>query len=335
MPVLLVLAIIILPLVDKNFRSSMKPEMKDFAVKHTESVNKIFMASKSGAKVLLEKNKDGKWTVNGKYEASAPKINLLLNETLPYLKVKNPIPKEGVESVKKLMAAGATKVEIYHDDELTKVFYVGGNTADELGTYMYLEGSSVPFVVSIPGFHGYVSSRFPINERHWRNTNIFNTDILQLAEVKVTYPADKQQSFVITKRDKKLEIVSQSPSYGTSMKVNEAFLKQYTAIFTSLTFEGFFEGLANSLADSVVRSAPSPFARIEVKDLKGKSTSLDIYLKPVSTESKAQVDEKGQPIPYDLDRYYAVINGEKSEIVSVQSYVFKNVLQPLDAFFIQ
>ena len=48
---------------------TIKPELRDFAVKDTSAITKIFLADKFGATVTLEREDVGEWTVNEDYKA--------------------------------------------------------------------------------------------------------------------------------------------------------------------------------------------------------------------------------------------------------------------------
>ncbi len=331
---LLVLAVVLIPIIDKQFKSSLLPELKDFAVEQPEEVTKIFMANKESknSTLTLEKDARGIWMVNNEYPASEDKVKMLIFEYMARLRVKNPIPASGLENVKRSMAANATKVEIYKGTRLDKVYYVGFNAADDMGTHMYMEGSSVPFVVHIPEFRGYLSTVYNLDPKAWKSTRIFNTGVLDLASIRLEYPAETERSFLVSKKDKSLLIEPLLKEVQPKGTLDMNFLKQYAATFESLSYEGFFEGRAKMLADSVVKYSV-PYVRMKVTDIKGMATTLDIYLKPVTSETKAQYDEKGNQLPYDLDRYYGVVNGKKEEVVSVQSFVFRNVLKYYDEFY--
>jgi hypothetical protein len=331
---LLVLAVIFVPIIDKNFKSTLKPELKEFAIENPEEVTEIFLASKANTKsyVKLTKEANGKWMVNGEYPAEEEKINMLLYDYLAKLKAKNPLPKTAVDNVIKSMAANAIKVEVYKGTRKDKVFYVGGNAADEMGTHMLLENSSMPFVVHIPGFMGYPSAVFNLNPKRWKSVNLFLTSIVELKTVSLFYPADAGGSFTITKEERSLTI---TPFVQEDMRnpaqLDIPLLKQYTATFENLTYESIYEGLAAKLADSVVR-ASQPYAVVELVRVDGKKHVLKIYKKPVTAESP-QHDNYGNPVDYDLDRFYGVLDGNTDEILSVQSFVFKNILKRYGDFF--
>jgi hypothetical protein len=57
--------------------TTFKGELKDFAIHDTASITKIFLADKTGRTVLLQKQPDQTWLVNGMYKADQKKIDLL------------------------------------------------------------------------------------------------------------------------------------------------------------------------------------------------------------------------------------------------------------------
>jgi len=331
---LLVLAVIFIPIIDKNFKSTLKPELKNFALEDPEEVTEIFMATKNSTTsfVKLSLNDKGVWMVNDEFPAEPEKIKMLLNEYLARLIVKNPIPNGGIDNVVKSMASNAIKVEIYKGTHKDKVIYVGGNSADEMGTHMMLENSSRPFVVHIPGFMGYPSAIFNMNPKKWKSLNIFQAIIVDLKSVSVFYPADAGGSFTIHKEERTLRL---EPYIVGDLKdpkaLDMALLKQYAATFESLNYESIYEGLAAQLADSVIR-VDQPYAVINLDRVDGTDHELKIYKKPVTADSP-QLDNFGNPVNYDLDRFYGVLDGNTSDILSVQSFVFKNIFKKYGAFY--
>jgi len=331
---LLVLAVVLIPIIDKNFKSTLKPELKNFALENPEEVTEIFMATKQSTTsfVKLSLNDKGVWMVNDEFPAEPEKIKLLLNDYLSRLMVKNPIPKSGVDDVIKSMASNAIKIEIYKGTHKDKVYYVGGNAADEMGTHMMLENSSMPFVVHIPGFMGYPSAIFNMNPKKWKSLNIFQTSIVDLKLVSLFYPSDAGGSFTIHKDERSLRL---EPYVIGDLKDPNALdmplLKQYAATFENLNYESIYEGLAAVLADSVVKNTV-PYAVINVTRVDGTNHELKIFKKPVTADSP-QHDNFGNPVDYDLDRFYGVLDGNRSDVLSVQSFVFKNIFKKYSEFY--
>src|SRR3972149_10537431 len=159
------LAIIAAYLLYTSKKGTIRQELKDFAVEDTSAITKIFMVDMRNNQVTLQKEKPGNWAVNGKYRARNDLIDVLL-KTMKNLQVKSPVARAAHDNMVKQLATGAVKVEIYQNNNTNpgKVYYVGGATQDKYGTYMLLENSSEPFIMSLPYFSGYLTTRYNTDE---------------------------------------------------------------------------------------------------------------------------------------------------------------------------
>ncbi len=161
----IILGSVSLWLVLNNKKSTLKKGLRDFALEDTASVTKLFLADKNNRSITLEKQKPGIWRLNNKFFARNDAVNLLL-ETMKRVEVKSPVGKNAKDVIIKALAAAGVKIEAYNKDKLVKLYYVGSETQDMLGTYMLLadpitlENSSVPYITYIPGFDGYLTPRF-------------------------------------------------------------------------------------------------------------------------------------------------------------------------------
>ena len=174
------------------------------------------MADRQGKSVLLERKSSAEWKVNGKFRARQDLINTLLY-TMKSLEVRSPVGKNLYNQTMKLLSANSVKVEIYSNQELIKTYYVGHPSMDNMGTFMYLEGSSVPFIMCIPGFNGYLTTRYFINETDWRSKTIFNYNpqmIEKVEERDLIYP---DSSFTLTLKDSTYSILK---SNGEPLKID-------------------------------------------------------------------------------------------------------------------
>ncbi len=185
--VVIILAAVAAVLLMQNRKGTLKYEMGEFAIADTASVTKIFMADMRGNQVLLTKAKPGHWLLNDNVKAGNESVDLLL-KTMANIAVKAPVPKKSYNSVIKRLATNSIKVEIFQNkyridlfnsirlfphEKLTKVYYVGNPTPDNMGTFMLLEGSEVPFVVYEPGFRGFVSYiQYDDSEKYEKNNMI-------------------------------------------------------------------------------------------------------------------------------------------------------------------
>lgn len=301
--------------------NTLKGELKDFAIKDTANVTRMFFADKRGNKVLLQRDGQNGWKVDNTFTADPDKINLML-ATMHDLQVKNPVSDKSHNTVIGILATDATKAEFYNGDDLIKTIYVGSSTPDQLGTYMLIDGSSVPFVTHINGFVGYLSPRFITEAKKWKTKEIFNIPATEIKEVSVQYPMNPKQSFGI-----KNGTTPELTSNGNAIPSDAKFLKYYLGGFKGLFFEGYAEAYTPKQIDSIYAS--TPFCIVKVSKENGGQVTLQVHIKPVDRRTKEQYDEKGNPLPYDPEKYYAFVNNEK-EMVIIQHYSFGRLFRTLD-----
>lgn len=311
------------------------PWQKKFAFEDTASVHKIYMADKSNEDVTLER-KDGRWIVNGRFRAMPNKVNMLLT-SLHDMEVKFPVSTVKKENVVKELAGSATKVEIYaydNDEEPVRTFYVGGPTQGKKGTYMVRsrngEIAEQPYVTHIPGFQGYLTPRFFIAEKEWRDLQMVTYNYEQIKSVEVKYPQAKQHSFEVTKLAN--DSVTVRKLYGRSSANNEQLMptaaRKFLNSFQDLRAEAIETKYDKQ--DSIL--ATTPYAVIHVTPQEGEVQTLTIYHKPVTPTTKKQFTAGGERLQYDQDRYFATL-ARDDDFYMIQHYVFGKVLRRYSDFF--
>lgn len=302
-----------------------KKELRDFAIEDTASVDKIFLVNKQNQQVLLEKI-DGVWMLNKEHKARKDFVNLLL-KTIHRVYVKAPVANAAMENIIKSLASKSTKVEIYQHGKLAKTYYVGGPTQDQHGTYMLLENSSRPFVMSIPGFRGYLSTRYTTNPYDWRTQEIFNYDYQEIAEVTIKNYENSVQSFkAINNRNNTFELIDLKSNKNIS-EFDTIAVKKFIARFTNVNFDKFLEGTDEAYVRDSLQNAIPAF-EVTVKNINNEENKIFCYRRP--NYRKLQADD-GSFYPYDVDFLYGLIN-DKTELVMIQYYVFDPILVELDDF---
>jgi len=332
--VLLTLVALILILTQK--RSTFKKSMCDFAVKDTSSVTKIFMADKNNNTLLLKRMEPGKWLVNNKYPAQKQLMDILL-KTLKCLEVRRPVPLSAHNTIIREMAVNSVKVEIYQlvyrvdlfdrfrlwpYEKLTKVYYVGGATPDNQGSFMLMEDSSEPFVTFLPGLRGFVSPRYTPIEKYWRDYNVFRKTIPEISVIRMDFPSNPEYSYEVRNegmnRITLISLIDNQPvlNYDTLKILN------FLSGFRNLNFEAILNDMDPVRKDSILRS--TPFIRISVSDTGGNTRTIQVFHKP---NTPGQTDMEGKRLPYDPDRLYALVN-EGQDFTLIQYFVFSKVLRP-------
>ena len=278
-------------------KSTLDSKETAFAVKDTASVDKIFISTKSGVSNTLSRQPNGRWLINNKYEARQDKINVLL-ETMYRMQVKRPADKASRNLAIRDFATLGRKVEVYQHGKLAKVFYVGQTTDDDLGTYFIMEGSENPYVLHIPGFNGFLNTRFDIAEDNWRSVPVFRSNSQGIKELKVEYVNDPQASFTVNNNNGQYTV-------SGLKEVDQENVKAYLDNYVFINGQFFLPNPQNKLSDSLTLSKPA--AIISVKDINPEK-SREIKLYPKNEDS------------------FIALNEKTRDVMLVQTFVFDRLL---------
>jgi hypothetical protein len=329
--VVLVLGVVAFWLIRNNGKGTIKEKLRDFAVKDTASITKIFLADKTGKKVTLTRENESTWMVDKKFYARQDAVNTLLY-TIYSIEVKQPVGKKAQDNIVKSLASGATKIEIYSGEDLVKMYYIGGETQDQMGTYMLLaneetgENSSVPFVTYIPGFDGYLTTRYFTEASDWRDRSVFKYVPNQIKTVKVEYPSSPTESFTIIKKAENIYEVRDVQTNTTIPDFDTIAIKQYLSYYQDIHFEAIERDMAKVNKDSVLAS--TPFAVLTVTNDAGMNNVAKLFHKKAEPGT---TDQQGNPRKYDIDRAYGLVNNGQ-DFVLCQYYVFGKLLQSPEYF---
>jgi hypothetical protein len=315
-----------------NKKGTIKETLRDFAVEDTASVDKIFLADKQGNSVTLERNPNGiSWTVNGKYLARIDAIQTLL-VTIRKVDIKEPVGKKAQDNIVKQLAADAVRCEIYSKGELVKAYYVGSQTQEMTGTYMILidpetmKPSAKPFITYIPGFEGFLTTRYFTQEKMWRDRTIMQYIPTDIASVKLEVPDQPDLGYELKihgNNDYEVTMLS-----GKKVAdIDPVAVKQYLSYFQQVNFESLDMGMSQKEIDSTLRSTPINI--LTVTDNKGKVNRTKFYAR--KTKKDDILGSDGKPLKYDLDRMNALLEST-SDFVLVQYYVFGKMMPPADYF---
>lgn len=300
-----------------NTSKTFRGELSDFAVEDTASVDKLFLADKNGHSALLERKGPGVWTV-GEHLARQDAINTLLF-TLKKMKMRAPVAKSMEQNVlRDLSGITQRKIEIYSKGKLLKTIFVGIETPDKMGTFMMIDGSSVPFDVHIPGHRGFLQTRFITDARLWRDPALFKYDYRDIASVSVKYNETPASSFEIRSEGRNPRLFVQGNPVAADSLALFAYLNEFrNVVYEYIVTESFPEAKKDSILSS------KPWVEVKVSDRKGKSTFVQGFHRSAA-DAKA-VDAQGNPMLYDPDRMYALLNGK--DFLLVQFYQFDRLLK--------
>jgi hypothetical protein len=328
--VVILLAVITILLIRHNGNSTVPKDLRDFAVADTASITKIFLADRAGHQVTLQKEKPGEWKVNGKWKARNDGIfNLLF--VIKNLSIKSMIGEKAQASVIKNMVTGAIKIEIYKGNQLIRMYYVGSETPDDLGTYMLLsdpetkQNSTRPFIMCIEGQNRYLTPVYNTNSNEWRDRTAISCYPPDIKSVKLEYVEAKGKSYEVFQTAFNRFKIQTLPGNADYPDFDTMAVRQYLTYFAGASFETFLNEMKQQRRDSILWS--SPLYILTLKDKNDKTTEIRLFGMEPHTEV---VDAKGKPEKFDLDRMYALIN--KQELVAVQFYVFGKLIPDLEYF---
>ena len=335
-----VLLIIALLFIYNATKGTLSKKESDFAVDDTSSITKVFLTDKQNNKILLTKVTPGEWTNNDSLTARNDCINTLL-KTMKRIEVKEPVSKASKENVMKRLATIGVKVEIYQTvyridifglqlfphEKLVKTYYVGDQTQNLMGTYMIIEDSEQPYITHLPGFNGYLSSRYSTLLNDWRDHTMFNVELANIQSVNMEIPAESDESY-------KIENTGNTTFTFTSLFDNKQMatydtlkLLAFLTAFRDIKYEAIVTNEELHNVDSVI--ATTPYHIITVTDISGNSTEIKTFHKKAN-EGETELDGT-TPALYDKDRLYAWFNDGK-DFALIQFYVFDDILKPLSYF---
>ncbi|HNT80761.1 MAG TPA: hypothetical protein PKH65_08780 [Bacteroidia bacterium] len=324
---IIVFSVIVLGLLALYFNrtkqsGTLKEELKNFAITDTSQVSKIFLADKNGNQVTLTKESSGKWLVDGTQIARNDAITTLLY-TMQAIDVRSPVGKNAYNTVMKNISANGVKVEIYSETDKLKTYYVGGHNQDMLGTYMYLEGSSVPFVMHIAGFNGYLTPRYNPRPDEWIIRNVFSYQKGVIKNLKMENLESPEQSFELIKETEDRYQVQHPVSKQVIENANMVKVMAYLSIYKNINYT-YKEVFPNEhVKDSILDVGP--FRKISIESTDGQKNIVWLYRKHITENSLSKEDSDGNPRKYDIDYLYGKLNKD-SILVRMQYYSFDPIL---------
>lgn len=297
----------------------------EFTIKDTASITKIVLEDKTPEKVVLTRTENG-WVVNGESPARKDAIEVLLM-TLNRMEMRNFIPERMQETVIKRMSVFGKEVQVYQNGELAKHFFVGTEAQDEMATYMMIKGSDQPFAVYIPGFNGFLSTRFFTSPHLWRSRDVTRMDPRNIREVRLQYPDSAAASFAI-------RVLSPDSFMIRNLRDNQVMAnadKMKTRLFLSALGNVKYEG-AIIPTDPIWQRRDSLLASMPVFSLDIQDADGDVVnLKGYRIKGQPQTFDPELPASeFDPDRMHGFINEE--EMVLLQYEGLGKVLRSIEFF---
>jgi hypothetical protein len=202
---------------------------------------------------------------------------------------------------------------------LIKAFRVGGVTPDERGTYMIMDGSRQPFVVHIPSWDGALRSRYTLQLADWRDRGFMNLKAEDITSVRVEYPQQKSQSFILNRNGDKFTLTPVHPE-----------LRDYPKTYRDGTAESFLTALAEAACEGFENQYPGkdsirslvPFSQIRIQ-LRDNMSPVEVKIWP-----------KGVPVytPNSPPVHRLFVERIPGDFVLAQFDVIKGMLRGYDFF---
>jgi len=313
-------------ILDKNNSESVKYPDRDFATENIEEVERIFMADKKGRVIDLKKS-DGKWILNDKHEVFDNSMEVILR-TLKKLRVKYIPPKAAEDLIIKNLAASGIKVELYDkNSKKMKVFYVGGNTSDDLGTAFIMEGYDQPYVLHMQGQVGGIRTVFDMKEENLIDRWIFKEDFDDIEFVSLEYPGLKNKSFVLERNGKNYTV---KPFYDITPEIKVAVLPAAVEAFLSGFSKLGAEAVINNSIDRDSVMSQVPFVNITLKSTSRGEQKLSLY--PIYDQISEDV-RKVDNVQYEtfVERYFA--SSSNGNFYMTQHLLFGKILWAYEHFY--
>lgn len=309
--------------------STVREELKDFAVKDTARISQIFLSDRSGNSIKLKRISERNWRVNDSIEAKHESMRLLL-EVIYRVNVKNRVFRNSYNTIINDLASRGIKCEIYFDghEQPEKVYYVGGPTPDATGTYMMLENSAMPFVTEIPGFNGYLTPWYPTAIDHWKDNVVFTYAPQDIRRIAIDYPGLPARSFKLERQGNNF-VLSSPLKPGTTMIGDTLALSNFLSRFHYVPFESIDKINKEHYKDSI--SSTQALVNYVVTDTKGEDRRIRIYPMPLNDFSLTREDSLGNPLKYDVDRMLAWLESER-QWVTIQHFTFDPILRSFQDF---
>lgn len=265
-------------------------------VSDTSDIYQIDILDRNGERLLLEREGNN-WTVNGE-RARQHAINNLLG-TIHDQRVSALIPTGALDNVVRDLGSNGVRFDVKgKNGSSLMVFYVGGVTPDERGTFMIREDSEWPVIVNIPGFEGSLRSRYIMSAREWKSRRLFEP-VRTIQSLTLDYPASQDQSLVLKKGEEGYVV---DPVYQTSVQsvaVHPYLVEAYRDQLNNLFAEAVLDDSKRSRLDNSI-----PFCTLTVTDDQDRFQKLEFY-------PTVWIDYREEgPKPQNVERYYTDCNDE-------------------------
>jgi len=296
-----------------------------FAVSDTAAIDKIIIRDKSPGRVELRRTK-GQWLVNDDFKAREDAIRLLLT-TLHDMELRNFVTERAREQVERHLAVYGKEVEVYSQGQKVKHLIVGNEIPSETGTYMKLKKGVKPYAVHIPGFTGFLNTRFFTESYLWRSREIFSLESRNVREFDVVYPDSMASSYTIRRFSPDSIYLVDPRSQKVFTHANRLKMNMLLSSLRTLSYEAPIIPSDPIYARRDSLLAHDPAFTLKAVSLRGETKVVKAYR---IKAAEGTFDPRQPDTAYDPDKLHGIIDNER--MVLLQYYGLRNVLKPISFF---
>ncbi len=247
-------------------REEERPEIDKayFAVAETEKIDHVQLVTVGDTVDLMF---DGsRWSVDGRWEADVQMIKVLM-ATLRQVESHRPVAATLTDSIKMHLMQRGTRVVLSEGGQTLLTFFASGN-ASNTESWFLKEGDKQPYIMIIPGYRVFVSGILQMQTRGWRNKRVFDFNWRNFKSLATTYPQQPAEDFKIEMKQRYFGITGIE-------SVDTTRLNDYLDAVSLLMVKRFVDKTEAAVEKTL---AKEPLVRIEIKDIAGRTYSLDLFM---------------------------------------------------------
>lgn len=224
----------------------------DFAVAEASGISRIGISSENSS-VILEKDDEGVWMVNGTEEARKSSVLFIL-KILYEIRIKSPVSPELFRDEITDRGAGPVKVSVYGNGRQLRSFLVYRTQSNPYGNIMKISERAKAYIVYVPGFEGEIGSAFNSNPLFWQSFTIFSHLPSEVKSVKLNNFSDTASSFMLIRK---------GDEFGLPLKeiekkeADQSKIKRYISYFTRVPFENWAFDITEGEKSEIESSLPA------------------------------------------------------------------------------
>ena len=306
----------------KDQSSTLDPRLSDFSIEEDQASRLDSILLSQGSETIKLYRNNNRWYLNEQQYALEQNVKQLLN-VFQDLRVEAPAQRSNREELLEIIRENPIHVKIYNGDDLIKDYLIEDHSQKKGTSYMMMNESEEPFIMSLPGYDGDLANLVKVDVSYWRDKTLFDYSGLDIKSIKVTYPSDMDHSFYLTYGEDEFKL----QSLGDDKYIedfNSSRAARYFSYFGNVRFNKVIRNNGR-LTDSLLNA--TPYCVFEVLDENNNLRKLFTYRK----KSEGRDDPFGQQSRYDLNFLYGRF-GSVEEILLIKYTEFDPLLKEIDYF---